>query len=85
MSEDMVEMRDVTVAEVYLEILSKRGIDYFFANPGTDFASLVDAFGGYGERAESSDQVAPALERALYAVKDEKRQALLNMMICKHP
>jgi len=27
-----------------LEILNERGIEYFFANAGTDFASLVDAF-----------------------------------------
>ena len=33
-----------TVAEAYLELLSLRGIDYFFANAGTDFASIVDAF-----------------------------------------
>lgn len=44
MSEEMVEMQNVTVAEAYLELLSRRGIDYFFANPGTDFTSLVDAF-----------------------------------------
>ena len=40
-------------------------------------------FGGYGERVESPDQVGPALERALHAVKKEGRQAVLNM-ICKH-
>jgi len=40
----MVEMKNATVAEAYLELLSLRGIDCFFANPGTDFASIVDAF-----------------------------------------
>jgi acetolactate synthase-1/2/3 large subunit len=33
-----------TAAQAFLELLSLRGIDYFFGNAGTDFASLVDAF-----------------------------------------
>ena len=33
-----------TVAQAYLELLEDRGVDFFFANAGTDFASLVDAF-----------------------------------------
>lgn len=37
-------MENVTVAEAYLELLGLRGIDCFFANAGTDFASLVEAF-----------------------------------------
>lgn len=52
--------------------------------PTAHFEKICEAFGGYGERVETPDQVEPALERALYAVKQEKRQALLNI-ICKHP
>ena len=37
-------LRVETVAQAYLEILRDRGIDCFFGNAGTDFASLVDAF-----------------------------------------
>src|SRR5499425_22424 len=33
-----------TTAEAYLELLADRGVDVFFGNAGTDFASLVDAF-----------------------------------------
>jgi acetolactate synthase-1/2/3 large subunit len=33
-----------TVAEAYLLLLKDRGIEHFFGNAGTDFASLVDAF-----------------------------------------
>jgi len=33
-----------TVAQAYLELLAERGIGYFFANAGTDFAPLIDAF-----------------------------------------
>ena len=36
--------RNVTVAEAYLRLLKLRGIDYFFANAGTDFAPLIEAF-----------------------------------------
>jgi acetolactate synthase-1/2/3 large subunit len=45
------------------------------------YERICEAFGGYGERVESPDQVAPALQRALHAVKHEKRQAVLNMVI----
>jgi len=51
--------------------------------PAGDYEKICEAFGGYGERVESPDQVGPALERALRAVKEEGRQAVLNM-ICKH-
>jgi acetolactate synthase I/II/III large subunit len=37
-------LTDVTVAEAYLHLLADRGIDYFFANAGTDFAPLIEAF-----------------------------------------
>jgi len=52
--------------------------------PTADFEKICEAFGGYGERVESPDQVGPALERALHVVRNEKRQAVLNM-ICKKP
>lgn len=39
-----VKVKVETVAQAYLELLSLRGIDYFFANAGTDFASIIDAF-----------------------------------------
>ncbi len=32
------------VAQAYLELLEDRGVDFFLANAGTDFAPLVDAF-----------------------------------------
>lgn len=33
-----------TTAEAYLELLGILGVKYFFGNPGTDFASIIDAF-----------------------------------------
>ncbi|RJF86355.1 thiamine pyrophosphate-requiring protein [Oleomonas cavernae] len=41
---ESVTLRNVTVAEAYLHLLLDRGIDYFFANAGTDFAPLIEAF-----------------------------------------
>jgi acetolactate synthase-1/2/3 large subunit len=52
--------------------------------PSPHFEVLVTASGGYGERVEHASEVRPALQRALKAVRDEGRQAVLNM-ICKHP
>jgi acetolactate synthase-1/2/3 large subunit len=37
-------LTNVTVAEAYLHLLADRGVDYFFANAGTDFAPLIEAF-----------------------------------------
>lgn len=52
--------------------------------PSPHFEVLVTACGGYGERVEQASEVRPALQRALKAVREEGRQAVLNM-ICKHP
>jgi acetolactate synthase-1/2/3 large subunit len=37
-------MTDRIAAEYYLEALAEHGIEYMFANPGTDFAPIVEAF-----------------------------------------
>jgi acetolactate synthase-1/2/3 large subunit len=42
---------------------------------------VVQASGGYGERVTDPAQLEPALERALKAVRVEKRQALLNVCL----
>jgi acetolactate synthase-1/2/3 large subunit len=52
--------------------------------PSPHYEVLVTASGGYGERVEAPSEVMPALERALKAVREERRQAVLNM-ICRHP
>src|ERR1700732_120277 len=33
-----------SVAEAYLALLAERGIEYLFANAGTDFAPIVEAY-----------------------------------------
>lgn len=52
--------------------------------PAPAYEKIVEAFGGYGERVVDPKEVIPALKRAVKAVRQEKRQALLNV-ICKHP
>jgi acetolactate synthase-1/2/3 large subunit len=58
--------------------------------PGTDlspspqFELTAQACGAYAERVEEPDQLPRALERALKAVKQDGRQALLNV-VCKNP
>lgn len=52
-----------------------------FEAPG-NYEKICEAFGGYGEKVENPEDVAPAIERALNVVRNEKRQAVINM-ICK--
>jgi acetolactate synthase I/II/III large subunit len=37
--------RKTIAAEVFLRALAEHGVDFFFANPGTDFPPIVEAFG----------------------------------------
>jgi acetolactate synthase-1/2/3 large subunit len=48
--------------------------------PSPAYEKIVEASGGYGERVDAADQLPAALERALQAVRTEKRQALLNVI-----
>src|SRR6185503_14811164 len=44
---DVAMLKKVAVesaAEAYLELLAARGVEYFFANAGTDFAPLIEAY-----------------------------------------
>ena len=36
-------LNNVTVADAYLAVLADRGVEYLFANAGTDFAPLIEA------------------------------------------
>ena len=51
--------------------------------PSPRFEKVVEASGGYGARAERPEEVMPALARALRVVREEKRQALVN--VCLEP
>ncbi len=52
--------------------------------PSPAFEKVVEASGGHGERVDDPAALPAALDRALRAVRDDKRQALLNV-ICRAP
>src|SRR6267154_929134 len=49
------ELKTESVAEAYLALLAERGVEYLFANAGTDFAPIVEAYA----KAAHSGQLAP--------------------------
>jgi acetolactate synthase I/II/III large subunit len=49
--------------------------------PSPRFEKTIEASGGYGVRVDSAQQLMPALERALKVVKEERRQALVNVRL----
>ncbi|MDH4191963.1 MAG: thiamine pyrophosphate-requiring protein [Betaproteobacteria bacterium] len=49
--------------------------------PSPRFERIVEASGGYGVRVTEPKELMPALERALKVVKEEKRQALVNVCL----
>ncbi|MBM2804386.1 MAG: acetolactate synthase [Deltaproteobacteria bacterium] len=53
-------------------------------SPSPNFELTAQACGAYTARVEEPDQLPDALAKALKVVKEEKRQALLNV-ICKNP
>ncbi len=52
--------------------------------PSPRYEKVVEAHGGYGEMVDDPQQVLPALKRALKIVKEEKRQAVLNVICGSH-
>jgi len=49
--------------------------------PSPRFEHVIQASGGHGERVDDPNQLMPALQRALKVVKEEKRQALVNVCL----
>jgi acetolactate synthase-1/2/3 large subunit len=52
--------------------------------PSPRYEKVVEAHGGYGEMVDDPQEVLPALKRALKVVKEEKRQAVLNVICGSH-
>ena len=57
-----------TVAEGFLAALKRRGIDYLFANAGTDFAAIVEAISTPGKAGRYPDAIAVPHENAAVAM-----------------
>jgi thiamine pyrophosphate-dependent acetolactate synthase large subunit-like protein len=47
---------------------------------GGNYADMGRAMGGYAERVENPNEIAPAIQRALCATKEEQRPALLEFI-----
>jgi acetolactate synthase-1/2/3 large subunit len=52
--------------------------------PSPRYEMIVAAHGGYGELVDDPEQLLPALKRALKVVREEKRQAVLNVICGTH-
>ena len=53
----MPKSRKVTVAEVYLRLLKSRGVDYIFANAGTDFAPIIEAYAAVKDQSKLPEPI----------------------------
>lgn len=60
--------------------LKRNQIPLTALEPSPDFERVVEASGGYGERVEDPAALPAALDRARRVVRDERRQALLNVV-----
>ena len=49
--------------------------------PTARYEHMMAIYGGYGECVETPEALPAALERALHAVRVEKRQALFNLIV----
>jgi acetolactate synthase-1/2/3 large subunit len=49
--------------------------------PSPRFEHVIRASGGHGERVLQASELMPALERAIKVVREEKRQALVNVCL----
>jgi acetolactate synthase-1/2/3 large subunit len=52
--------------------------------PAPHYEMIVAAHGGYGELVDDPQQLLPAVQRALKVVREEKRQAVLNVICGTH-
>ena len=52
--------------------------------PSPDYEMVARSCGGWGERVEDPAALPKMLDQALRVVREEKRQALLNV-VCKKP
>ncbi|MGH7804889.1 MAG: thiamine pyrophosphate-dependent enzyme, partial [Candidatus Binatia bacterium] len=71
----------VSTGMVYPEgaTLAAPSVPFSDLRPQGRFDQVVGAFGGHGERVERGAEVLPALRRALRVVREERRQALVQV------
>jgi acetolactate synthase-1/2/3 large subunit len=82
-------IRVETVAQAYLELLRERGIDCFFGNAGTDFASIVDAFAKFQAEGKATPRpvlvphefVAFSMAHGYYAVTGRPQAVMVHVTV----
>ncbi len=82
-------IRVETVAQAYLEILRERGVDYFFANAGTDFASIIDGFAKFAAEGKPAPRpmlvphefVAVSMAHGYYAVTGRPQVVMVHVTV----
>jgi acetolactate synthase-1/2/3 large subunit len=82
-------LRVETVAQAYLELLRDRGIDCFFANAGTDFASIVDAFARFATEGKTTPRpiavphefVAVSMAHGYYLVTGRPQVVMVHVTV----
>jgi acetolactate synthase-1/2/3 large subunit len=82
-------LRVETVAQAYLELLQDRGIDCFFANAGTDFASIVDAFARFAAEGKATPRpiavphefVAVSMAHGYYLVTGRPQVVMVHVTV----
>lgn len=78
-----------TTAQAYLALLGERGIEYFFANAGTDFAPLIDAFARFAEEGEHiprpitvpHENAAVAMAHGYYVVTGKPQVVMVHVNV----
>jgi acetolactate synthase-1/2/3 large subunit len=78
-----------TTGQAYLELLRERGIEYFFANAGTDFAPLIDAFARFAEQGKQTpkpitvphENAAVAMAHGYYMVTGRPQVVMVHVNV----
>jgi acetolactate synthase-1/2/3 large subunit len=75
-----------TVGEAYLELLADRGIDYLFANSGTDFAPIIEPMCKPGTRFPTPitiphENVAVSMAHGYYMVSGRPQAVMLHVSV----
>ena len=81
--------RQPIAGEVFLQCLAEHGVDFFFANPGTDFPPIVEAFGRSRERNTKlprpvlvpHENLAVAMAHGAYAMNGRPQAVMVHVNV----
>ena len=81
--------RKPIAGEVFLQALAEHGVDFFFANPGTDFPPIVEAFSRSRERNTKlprpvlvpHENLAVAMAHGAYAMNGRPQAVMVHVNV----